>query len=304
MIQCRTGKVRANLQSTFFPLEPKKYFRCDLRDWQDATASKKTQQPVFTIHSYDFSAIGSPHTFSLKAKLTERFSEKKRTPALFVFTPLPHSPSTMRLLYNDVHCADSTYDPDFPSFVINSTTDYHRNLAFSTKEDDLDGSKALSSTDVIFILRDVGDADDRHDVGTEIGRYTTSIEAAKNPMMVKSTRGDHGKGDQLLNPVWWLRPPVTLVFETSPGIFTKNPNAMITYLSCVPTASIEDRCVRNAIFNEAAHMYRKSIIDTLYQEEKSKTCFHELCPYKDDPGRCLNLENMGLHDGDLEEIFR
>ncbi len=257
--------------------------------------SKKTKQPEFTIHSYDFGTMGSPHTFSIKAKLEKHsvFAGKK-TPALFVFTPLAHSPSIMRLLYNDVHCADSTYDPDFPSFVINSTTDTYRNLAFSLKEDDQDGSKALSSAKITFVLRDVDGASDVHDVGTEIGRFSTTIEDAKQKMKSNSKRGDHGIAEAS-NTSWWLHPPRKL---------ENNPSAMITYLSCFPTASIEDRCARDATFNDAAQTYRKSIIDTLYKEERTKTCSNPLCPYKDKKGCCLSLENMGLHDGDLEEIFR
>lgn len=265
--------------------------------------SKKTKQPEFTVHSYDFGTMGSPHTFSIKAKLEKQVFTGKKTPALFVFTPLAHSPSIMRLLYNDVHCADSTYDPDFPSFVINSTTDNYRNLAFSVTEDDRDGSNALSSAEITFVLRDVDDASDKHDVGTEIGRFTTTIEQAKQTMKSNSKRGDHVIAEAS-NTSWWLRPPRNLVRETFPGKITENPSAMITYLSCLPTASIEDRCARNATFNDAAQNYRKSIIETLYKEDKTKTCSDPRCPYKGQKGRCLSLENMGLHDGDLEEIFR
>jgi hypothetical protein len=312
MTQLRAGKVRANLQETFFPSQPKKYLSRVLHDWQGATVSKKTKQPEFTIHSYDFSTMGSPHTFSIKAKLekesfsvTKGFSVKK-TPALFVFTSLPHNRDIMRMLYNDVHCADSTYDPDFPSFVINSVTDTYRNLAFSQEEDDQDGSKALSLAEIIFVLRDVDDASNVHDVGTEIGRFKTTIEKAKQPMKSNSKKGDHSI-TEASNTNWWLRPPCNLLRETSPGslTLTENPFAAITYLSCIPTASIEDRCARNAVFSEAAQTYRKSIIDTLYNVDKTKTCSHPLCPYNSkQEGFCLNLENMGLHDGDLEEIFR
>jgi hypothetical protein len=290
--------VKAKLHEALF--QPNKYFCSAIPGWQ--TASKSTEQPVFKIHSYEFVTMGSPYTFSIKAKLAKRFFEKKRTPALFAFTPLAHCRSTLRLLYNDVHCADSTYDPDFPSFVLNPTEDQHRNVFFSTSnEGDQDGGQALSCAEITFILRDIDDTSDQHDVGAEIGRYTTTIDEAKNHMTGNSMRNVEGNVKQR-NRSCWLDPPRQLKSEISPGILSENNNGTITYLSCAPT-NIGDRCAKNSSFFTAAQDYRKLIINALSAKETT-ICNHEFCPNHAKAGRCLNLENMGLHDGDLEEIFR
>jgi len=88
--------------------------------------------------------------------------------ALCVYTTLPHSITTYRILYYDLKSAVPTLNPDFRQFVLD-TFDLGLSL----------GDKGVESSPIIFVLRDVS-AESVHEVGSEIG-----YEAAVAIMQVR-----------------------------------------------------------------------------------------------------------------------
>ena len=132
-----------------------------------AAGQTSDKNPNFTVHSYDFHTTGSSYRVAIKGKLKSSILGNPCA-ALCVYTTLPHSITTYRILYYDLKSAVPTLDPDFRQFVLD-TFDLGLSL----------GDKGVESSPIIFVLRDVS-AESVHEVGSEIG-----YEAAVAIMQVR-----------------------------------------------------------------------------------------------------------------------
>jgi hypothetical protein len=223
------------------------------------------------------------------------------SPALCVYTTLPHSNTTYRLLYCDIVNATRTLEPDFRSFVLRTA-----DLAMSTSEDSGAGGGSELSP-IILVLRDVDGhhkAMWEHEVGSEIGYVRTSVKEINAPLLVTSGKTETESAPAInfhRNPPLKLqrfetdRNGVTVLLDT----FTQH---VMTYVSVLRHDVKKDLCrVGNSFFWDAAKTHRTEIIRML--SAAPQMCKNKECPHVDRAGFCLNLNSQGLHDQDLQEIM-
>lgn len=223
----------------------------------------------------------------MKCKLKGSFAENPAA-ALCVYTTLPHSSTTYRILYYDLKSAVPTLEPDFRQFNLDTF--------------DLGLGEGEELSPIIFVLRDVS-AVSKHEVGSELGYMRTSISKLSESLLVQS------KGEEELAPEidFYLNPTRPLLhFNTdSNGVTTllETPTQHeVTYLSIVQNTVQNFVCAAgNPIFYEAAKIHRKNVIDLLYR--RTQPCSNKRCPHFGQAKKCLNLESQGLYDQDLQEIM-
>jgi len=224
------------------------------------------------------------------------------SPALFVYTTLPHSNTTYRLLYSDIVNATRTLEPDFRSFDLR-TADLGLTLGSKSEDRGAGGG----SSPIILVLRDVDGhrkAVWEHEVGSEIGYVRTSVMDICAPLSVTSGKT---QAESALPFNFHLNPPLPLQrFETDRNGVTALLNTVtqhvMTYVSVLRHDVKKDLCkVGSTIFWDAAKTHRTNVI--LMLSEAVQKCTNKECPHFDREGFCLNLESQGLHDQDLSLIM-
>ena len=266
----------------------------------DQTSDKK---PNLIVHSYDFHDTGSPFRVGVKCKIKDSslLGTDQPSPALFVYTTVPHSNTTYRLLYSGIVNATRTLEPDFIPFVLRTA-----DLAMSKSEDRGTGG-GLEASPIILVLRDVDGhrkAVWEHEVGSEIGYVRTSVKDIFAPLRVTSGK-TQAESAPSIN--FFRNPPLKLQhFESDrngvTALLNTDTQHVMTYVSVLRDEVKTDLCkVGNSIFWDGAKMHRTNVIRML--SEAAQKCTNTECPFYNRAGFCLNLESQGLHDQDLQEIM-
>jgi hypothetical protein len=266
----------------------------------DQTSDKK---PNFIVHSYDFHDTGSPFRVGIKCKIKDSslLGTDQPSPALCVYTTLPHSNTTYRLLYSGIVNATRTLEPDFIPFALRTA-----DLAMTKSEDSGAGS-ALDASPVILVLRDVDGHRKpmfEHEVGSEIGYVRMSVRDIFAPLRVTSGKTQAESAPSI---DFFRKPPLKLQkFESDRNgvttLLTTDTQHVMTYVSVLRDEVKTDLCkVGNSIFWDAAKTHRTNVIRML--SEVAQKCTNTECPFFNGAGLCLNLESQGLHDQDLQEIM-
>ena len=271
-----------------------------------SAGSDDADVPCLKIHSYNWPSSGNPHKIGVGCRFEKTLPWAQCNAALCVYTHLPHNPEKLRLLYNGIINAVPTFNPDFLPFSLNAA-----DLAISTDE----GAGLLP---VYFLFRDVGDKQSGgEEVGRPIGYFKTSIHGIKKFQNdVEKTDLEYLKCLETGNPSPISQQHHTiLLLPSSPRASDSNgvqklratlTNHVITHMSCVRnelTAELSKGSIPSIA--TAANARRQIIIQMLHHRSE-KPCSCSQCPFykkKTPAGCCLNLEGLGLHDEDLQEIM-
>ena len=270
------------------------------------------------IHSYNFPYCGSHYEIGVSCAFDKMFPWSLCNPALFVYTTLPHRTDTLRMLYNGIVDAVPTFNPTFPSFLIDGA-----NLTISTTEHS-------ESLPLIFIFREVGDNQScAEEVGSPLGHLQCSI---KDLLVTTKKDADilaalHSQDEGNASCCWSGCCSATTEGNQPPNI-TRSSNSLISFetnsigvttLGSTPTRHTMTitSVLRNQLkspfkkpppdeLSKAANTQRKIIIQML--DISKKLCSSSQCPHTNDHEKkgkriCLNLEGYALQDQDLQEIM-
>ena len=274
-----------------------------------------------TTHSYDFPSCGSPFKIGVSCEFHKMLPWSLCNPALFVYTTLPHRPGTLRLLYNGIIDAVPTFNPTFPSFLLDSA-----NLTISTTEHP-------ESLPLIFLFREVGDNEScAEEVGSPLGYLQCRIEDLLVTTKKDAAADLHSQHEANASCCWTgccsaitggNQPPKVTRISNSLISFETN-SIGVTTLGSTPTQHkmTITSVLRNQLkspykkpppkkLSEVANTRRKIVIHMLHENSR-KLCSSSQCPHskyveKDDEQKgkriCLNLEDYALQDQDLQEIM-